>query len=252
MSDAAQELETSTEETQADDVQLLDENGEPISVEDAIQKADNKGKEEEKKEVAERPEDIPEKFWDKEKGELKTDDVLKSYRELEKTLKEKGKLPPDSYEFEDTFGLPEEEVTQFSDFAKETGLTNAQADAVMKYAKEVGYFDIPDYEAEMQKLGDKKDTVMDTLEAYASQKLLPAEREALEGMVYTADQAKLLYKIIRASDKSIPVKVGENSGGESKKDLQSKLNAVLSEPDIKSNREKQEEAKELASKIASM
>lgn len=243
---AAAQIET--EETK--ETGLLD-NGEPITVEDAIKKAD--GKEPEKKaDVAERPDDVPEKFWDKEKGELRTDDVLKSYKELEKTLKEKGKLPPDAYEFTETFGLPDEEIKQYSEFAKETGLTNAQAEAVMKYAKELGYFDIPDYEAEMAKLGDQKDVVMNTLEAYATQKLLPAERQALEGMVFTAEQAKVLYKIIRASDRSIPAKVGESSGGESKKDLESKLNKVLSEPDIKSNRDRQEEAKALAIKIASM
>lgn len=35
-------------------------------------------------EVAERPDNIPEKFWDKEKGELRADALLKSYSELEK------------------------------------------------------------------------------------------------------------------------------------------------------------------------
>jgi hypothetical protein len=35
-------------------------------------------------EVAEKPDHVPEKFWDKEKGELRTEALLKSYSELEK------------------------------------------------------------------------------------------------------------------------------------------------------------------------
>lgn len=36
--------------------------------------------------VAQRPDNVPEKFWDAEKGELKVDDVLKSYTEMEKKM----------------------------------------------------------------------------------------------------------------------------------------------------------------------
>jgi hypothetical protein len=41
--------------------------------------------------VAQRPEGIPEKFWDAEKGAIRTEDLLKSYVELEKA---RGQVPP--------------------------------------------------------------------------------------------------------------------------------------------------------------
>ena len=41
--------------------------------------------------VAERPADVPEKFWDAAKGQVRTDALLKSYLELEKV---KGQQPP--------------------------------------------------------------------------------------------------------------------------------------------------------------
>lgn len=41
--------------------------------------------------ITERPAHIPEKFWDAEKGAVKTDDIIKSYTELEKKL---GGTPP--------------------------------------------------------------------------------------------------------------------------------------------------------------
>jgi len=255
MTDAAQVEEAVTEEAVTEEAvteeaaapskpsgELLDRDGEVISVEDAIKKADGK---EEKADDGERPKWLPEKF-------KSAEDMAKSYSELEKTLKEKGKVAPDKYEFEETYGLEEDIVTHYSDFAKEAGLTNGQADAVLKYAQDAGYFDVPVYDEELKKMGEDGEKMLSSLESYAATKLLPAEREALEGMVYTAEQAKLLYKIIRASDKQIPSKPGEGVGSESKKDFQGKLNTLLSEPDIKSNREKQQEAMALANKIATM
>ena len=37
-------------------------------------------------EISERPEDVPEKFWDNESGQIRTDALVKSYRELERKL----------------------------------------------------------------------------------------------------------------------------------------------------------------------
>lgn len=37
-------------------------------------------------EIAQRPEDVPEKFWDSERGQIRTDALVKSYRELERKL----------------------------------------------------------------------------------------------------------------------------------------------------------------------
>lgn len=53
----------------------------------------NKGQQEG---VAQRPDNVPEKFWDAEKGELRTDDLLKSYGELEKgqSQEQDGETPP--------------------------------------------------------------------------------------------------------------------------------------------------------------
>jgi hypothetical protein len=43
----------------------------------------------------ERPEDVPEKFWDAEQGALRVDALLKSYRELEKKLSARFAPPAD-------------------------------------------------------------------------------------------------------------------------------------------------------------
>jgi len=52
-----------------------------------------------------RPEDVPEKFWDQEVGQLRVDALLKSYRELERRLSQRM-APPHA-------DAPEEEVQRF-------------------------------------------------------------------------------------------------------------------------------------------
>lgn len=72
-----------------------------------------------------RPDHVPEKFWDAEKGAVRTDELLKSYSELEKT-KEKPKevVPPETEEKPAPDEKPKEEPTeklpaQFEKFQEE-------------------------------------------------------------------------------------------------------------------------------------
>jgi hypothetical protein len=52
-----------------------------------------------------RPEEIPEKFWDAERGEVRVDALIKSYRELERAMSRRAALPGDD--------APEEERQRF-------------------------------------------------------------------------------------------------------------------------------------------
>ena len=52
-----------------------------------------------------RPDDVPEKFWDQEAGQLRVDALLKSYRELERRLSQR--IAPPSAD------APEEEIQRF-------------------------------------------------------------------------------------------------------------------------------------------
>lgn len=92
---------------------------------------------EDKQAPGERPEHVPEKFWKEGEG-LQADALVKSYQELERTLHEKGKVPPETYEItppngvevgEDESFLTEEDTALF----KEAGLTNDQAQQIVNY-----------------------------------------------------------------------------------------------------------------------
>lgn len=60
-----------------------------------------------------RPDDVPEKFWDDEKGELRLDALLKSYRELERRMSQRAAPPAEDADPEErarflrALGVPE-------------------------------------------------------------------------------------------------------------------------------------------------
>lgn len=167
--------------------------------------------------VKERPEHVPEKFWDKEKGEIRTDDVLKSYSELEKEYqkaKEKPK-PPEKYEIKLTEELVKDlgdakideadpYVQGFTEFAKSKGYTQEQYSDMMNWyvSTEIAQ----GREAlvrEYAKLGDETTaaTRIKTLHEFGKSRLNPQEQQALSGLLKTADQVALMEKLVGMATK---------------------------------------------------
>lgn len=213
----------------------LDENGElPNQEQDEVE--------------VKRPEWLPEKFKSPE-------DLAKSYSNLEKTLKDKGKLAPDEYAIDDLEALPidveSEEIKAFTDFASNNNLSNAQYNAVLSFAKENGIFDAPNYDEEIKALGGDSDKIINTLKNFSDTRLSPQEQEVLENLTTTAESTKLLYKLIRMNNASIPAKPGD-ANIETKENVEKKLSTLLSDPTIRSDMSKKKEAEELAKKLASM
>jgi hypothetical protein len=227
--------------------ELVDGSGTVVNVDDVIA-ANEKPKDDKPVETkTDRPEWLDERFKSPE-------DLAKSYKELEQTLRAKGKVAPEAYELNDPENAPidtsDEVFVKFQDFAKENNLNNAQFNAVLEFAAESGLLDAPNYDEELAKLGSEKDTIINGLTSFAQAKLTPAEQQALEGLVYTADAAKLLHKIIRMSGNPVPAKPGDSVS--SKESLQTKLNTLLADPNIRNDREKQAEAIELSNRLATL
>lgn len=85
----------------------------------------------------ERPEFVPEKFWKDGEG-LQLETAFKAYSDLENTLNDRGKLPPENYEIEAPEGVKLEEGESFLsdedvELFKDLGLTNEQAQKVTNY-----------------------------------------------------------------------------------------------------------------------
>lgn len=206
----------------------LDDKGEPVKAE----------------EPAERPARLPEKF--------KTPEELsKSYDELQKTLREKGKAAPEKYEVEEgvEVNAEDEMFEQFQDFAKENNMSNEVFNKTLKFAKESGLLDVPDYETEMKKLGSEKESIIKSITSFAETKLNEEEQQVLGSLVYTAEQARLINKLIRGNNPtSIPVNT--DATPDDSKSMQKKLDAILASPNIRNDRNLQAEAADLATKIA--
>lgn len=224
--------------------QLVGDDGQPVTLEQALEAGEPK-----KEEVA-YPEWLPEKF---KTGEDWADKLGQSYTELEKTLREKGKVAPEKYDIADDIKakIDPENLEAFETLAKENKLNQDQYIAVLKYAEENGLLDMPDHEAEMAKLGEQGEVIINSLNNYANKNLTPEQKEEMEGMVFNAEQAQILYNLIQKADKQIPAKAGENFG-DNKNDLQRQLEAIIENPKTKYDASLQKEAEMLARRMAGM
>jgi len=200
-------------------------------------------------EAPKRPEHIPEKFWDNDKGEVRLDDLVKSYTELEKKA---TKAPQDA---------PKDQEQQ----SKETPEGNqqeAQKDAQVQSILEKAGLNVQDFDKEfretgnlseasyekLQKAGFDKDTVDAYIEgkraiankyisdvqsvvggsekygeiiAWAAKNLSPEEIDAFNDAVDSRDanKAKLAVHGLKAkyvaAEGSEPNLLGGNSGSSS-------------------------------------
>lgn len=169
---------------------------------------------------AERPEQIPEQFWDADKGEIKVESVLESYKELRAKMDTgKHKAPENGkYDFENfTKEMKEDEQQEFNndpllqgflEVAKEEGLSQAAVE------KTVGLVHIARKDAqeqaaenkktEIERLGHNGDKVIASVNAWLTKfqtsKVITADELAALGRF--SDSAELvtgLNKIMRSS-----------------------------------------------------
>lgn len=168
----------------------------------------------------ERPENVPEKFWDTESGSVRNDDVLKSYNELS------GKFgsftgAPDTYEFSLSEELTEKGVTldaespliaNFQELAKESGMNQDMANKLVNMFVEGQYADSQSGEEaetqrvadEMALLGDNAQARVDNISKWANANMDPSFIEGIEAAAYTADSVKAIEALI-ALTRNAPV-----------------------------------------------
>lgn len=165
-----------------------------------------------------RPEDVPEKFWDAEKKEVKNDAVLTSYLELEK-------------QFGSFTGAPDEYIAALSDELKEQGVELADEDPMIEtakeFAKEVGMnqdgfsklmnlygmvelakktADQEAIAADIASLGDNADRRLNNLTQWANKNLGADMQEGFKDLAVGADAVKALEQIVSMT-RNAPVEV---------------------------------------------
>jgi hypothetical protein len=144
----------------------------------------------------------------KEKYGNDTDKIIKAYDEAQRKISELStNVPqaPDNYEFDMSHieNLPEDFMLDESDpllaemlpVFKENNITGKAANELATKFIEYSLANTPDLDQEMTKLGSEGPQIIERLESFA-QKLEPSEQETFEAMTATADQTKLLYKLV--------------------------------------------------------
>ena len=97
--------------------------------------------EEDNTKKAERPDFVPEKFWDKDKGEVRQQEAFKSLGELEKKLSQGKHKAPEEYDYEvlDKNGWTKDDpvVEKFTVWSKENNISQENFDQLVKQVIEI-------------------------------------------------------------------------------------------------------------------
>lgn len=177
-----------------------------------------------------RPDHIPEKFWDAEKGEVRAEALAKSYTELERKQGQGNKAPAkvEDYKLEPSEGLKKLGVTGydandpvipvFLKAAHEAGLSNEQANklagAVMEFAagQDIGVDPAVIVDREFKKLGENAQNIIDGVDGWlhglkSNGILSPEELGEARFMAGTAMGARVMVKLMEMTGEApIPIK----------------------------------------------
>jgi hypothetical protein len=174
----------------------------------------------------ERPETVPEKFWDTEKGEVRVDDALKSYSELEKR-------------FGSFTGAPEEYAVGLSEELTEQGVSINKDDPMMESALEFaknsnmsqeGFNNMIELyavnqlamakaeqeamQADIASLGDNADRRINSLDQWAN-KNMPADlAEGFKDMAVSSQAIKAMEQMVSMT-RAAPVQANDASASPS-------------------------------------
>jgi hypothetical protein len=179
-----------------------------------------------------RPEWLPENFWDGEKGEAKYESLAKSWADLRKTISQgKHKAPADGKydvaawgEDADTNPMAQTLVG----WAKEQNLSQAQFDDLVtklqSQAKEVMQGETIDPAAELKQLGPNANAIVDGMVNWARGLVQKGiwggdDFEEFKVMGGTAKGLKALMKVREAYEGRIPIETAPMEGAPSKDDL---------------------------------
>jgi len=163
----------------------------------------------------ERPEHIPEKFWDNESKSVRHDDVLKSYNELSSRF---GAFTgaPEAYEFTLSEQLAENGIeldlenpliSQFTEMAKESNMSADMANKLINMFVEGQYADslgadeaeTARVSSEMEKLGDNAVQRVSNITNWAKANLTPEQVEGLQEATTTAAGVQAVEALIAKS-----------------------------------------------------
>jgi galactitol-specific phosphotransferase system IIB component len=238
-----QTTETETKESSgllSPDLNNQEENAEGESI-DHLANTEEKGEADDNIDWGERPEWMPEQFWDEENGP-DLENLAKSYQELRAKMSSgKHKAPKDGkYDISSLadHGVDEDDplLGEFKGFAKENGLSQDQFDQItqmyMNHVGEIMDKAETDKEAEMAKLGRNSEKVINGLNQWLTKLGTSGalSHEEVDAIASKADSAEFIVALnkIRQSygEQAIPDATIQEGNAETKSDL----DAMVADP----------------------
>lgn len=207
--------------------------------------------------TAERPDYLPEKFWNAEEGNPNIEGLAKSYTEIESKFGQRAsalreeieaeiKKPregvpesADAYTYEISkeglpvgweFETPEDDpmLGWWRDTAFARGMTQEEFQAGIDKYVELQAGSLPNREAEMQVLGDSAQERIDRVDLYLNKNLSEDEYNTLADFAVTADAIQVLEKLIGIqAEPSVSTFGGEPTTGNSSED---EIRSMMDDP----------------------
>ena len=196
-----------------------------------------------KEPVPERPDNVPEKFWDKEKGETRIDDVFKSLNELEKKLSQGKHKAPEEYDYEilDKNGWTKDDpvVGKFTEWSKANNISQENFNEIVSEVIEIaGQGEAQEKinsQKELEKLGNNGKGVLkqnlDWIEGKVNQGVFTREEaDIIDGWGKTAEGIKLISKIKNLTGDLSPIPIVDDvEAKESDDDFTARMDSMMSD-----------------------
>ena len=193
--------------------------------------------------VPERPENIPEKFWDKEKGEARIDDAFKSINELEKKLSQGKHKAPEEYNYEilDKNGWTKDDpvVGKFTEWSKQNNISqdnfNELVSQVIEIAGQGEEQEKINSQEELKKLGNNGKAIikqnLDWIEGKVNQGVFTKEEaEIMDTWGKSAESIKLISKLKNLSGDLSPIPIVDDvEAKESDDDFTARMDSMMSD-----------------------
>jgi hypothetical protein len=150
-------------------------------------------------EAAERPDYIPERFWDSETGAPNVENLGKSYNELNSKFGGFTGAPKDGYAPIEGFKEGDELVSAFTEYASKINMNQeAFSEGWELLSTALGVDKEVTVENELAKLGDNAQQRIDKVDNYLKNNL-PEKYERFEELLQTSTGVELLEEVMLAS-----------------------------------------------------
>lgn len=244
MAEAEQQVEQTTEPPKGLMATVEVEAEKPEQTNGEIQSQINHLESTEAEKIPDRPEHIPEKFWDAKSGKVREEEAFKSLAELEKSFSKGKHKVPDEYDTEvltsKGYDLEDPMVQTYVGWAKENGVNQKGFEDLATQIISLSGQAKQDYEydekVELEKLGNNAEAIIKSNKQWANSlfnkgEITEEERQEIDIVGYTANGQRLLQKLRAKMGDIRQIPIGDTTTfKETESEFQTRMSEMMSDP----------------------